>query len=335
MTACPKAATTDTEPPPGDCRSAWQDAFTISGEPKMTIAGDTDSYLRFCTRQNVDRYFHQLEGVLQGILMDGVVSAGEAETLKAWAQSLGPEAHRAPFGEVVEALEDILADGIVDEEEVKDLIWLARRFTTKNDFYDAVTADIQRLHGIINGFLSDGKLTDGEVRALFDWLEEHENLRRAHPYEELCTLLTLVLSDGVIDEQERRLLREFLADLAPSAEQGVIQYDGIDLGSMTLPLVCATNVDVKIEGAKFCFTGRSVRGLRSDFQSTIEGIGGSFTDRLSQDIDYLVVGDKGNPCWAFARYGRKIEKALRMRREGSLLLIIKEADFWDAVEDYL
>ena len=49
----------------------------------MTIADDTESYLRFCTRQNIDRCFHQLEGVLQGILMDGVVTDGEAETLKA------------------------------------------------------------------------------------------------------------------------------------------------------------------------------------------------------------------------------------------------------------
>jgi hypothetical protein len=300
----------------------------------MTTVDDTESYVRFCTRQNIDRYFHQLEGVLQGILMDGVVTAGEGETLKAWALSLGTAAHHAPFAEVVEALDQILEDGVVDEEEVEDLIWLAQRFTTNNEFYNAVTSDIQRLHGIIYGFLSDGVLSDGEIRALSDWLDEHENLRAAHPYEELCTLLTLVLRDGVIDHEERSLLREFLADLAPSSDEGVIEYDGIDVGSMTLPLVCASNVDVEVEGKSFCFTGKGSKGPRSGFRSTVEGIGGSFTDRLTKDVDYLVVGDKGNPCWAFARYGRKIERALRMRREGSRILIIKEVDFWDSVEDY-
>lgn len=296
--------------------------------------GDTDSYLRFCTRSNLDKYFHQLEGTLRGILMDGVVSPAEADTLRRWRDSLGRSATRAPFREVVETIDAVLADDKVEPEEVEDLLWVAQRFTTPNQYYDAVSSDIQRLHGIIFGFLADGELTDDELLALKDWLDQHDHLRQVHPYEELCTLLMMVFEDGVVDEGERRLLHAFLADLAPGGDKRVIQYNGIDLGSMTLPMVCATNVDIPVPGKLFCFTGKSTVAPRKAIAQAVRAAGGEVSPHVTQSVDFLVVGSGGNPCWAFAKYGRKIEKAMSMRRAGSQLMIVNEVDFWDALEDY-
>jgi hypothetical protein len=44
------------------------------------------------------------------------------------------------------------------------------------------------------------------------------------------------------------------------------------------------------------------------------------------------VGDKGNPCWVFATYGRKIESAINLTNKGCELLIIHEDDFWKEIE---
>ena len=51
--------------------------------------------------------------------------------------------------------------------------------------------------------------------------------------------------------------------------------------------------------------------------------------------NYLIVGNAGNPCWAYACYGRKIEEAVALRKEGAQVTIVNETDFWDAVDDAL
>ena len=48
-----------------------------------------------------------------------------------------------------------------------------------------------------------------------------------------------------------------------------------------------------------------------------------------------MVGNSGNPCWAYACYGRKIEEAVTLRKAGAKVVIVNETDFWDAVDDKL
>ena len=54
---------------------------------------------------------------------------------------------------------------------------------------------------------------------------------------------------------------------------------------------------------------------------------------VTTKTDYLIVGNAGNPCWAYACYGRKIEDAMNIRKDGGKVQIINETDFWDAVWD--
>jgi len=65
----------------------------------------------------------------------------------------------------------------------------------------------------------------------------------------------------------------------------------------------------------------------------VEDLGGSAKSSVSTKTDYLVVGNAGNPCWAYSCYGRKIEEAMTLRREGAKVQIVNETDFWDAVWD--
>lgn len=73
---------------------------------------------------------------------------------------------------------------------------------------------------------------------------------------------------------------------------------------------------------------------RTQCAQIVEGLGGNFWPRVTLDIHYLVVGANGNPCWAYACYGRKIEQAVRYRKDGHQLLIVHEHDFWDSVEEH-
>jgi hypothetical protein len=55
---------------------------------------------------------------------------------------------------------------------------------------------------------------------------------------------------------------------------------------------------------------------------------------VSSKVDYLIIGADGNPCWAYACYGRKVEMAVQLRKQGSRLQLIHEHDFHDAIADH-
>ena len=65
----------------------------------------------------------------------------------------------------------------------------------------------------------------------------------------------------------------------------------------------------------------------------VRALGGVVRSSVNAKTDYLVVGNAGNPCWAYACYGRKIEEAVQLRKEGASVVIVNETDFWDALDD--
>jgi NAD-dependent DNA ligase len=97
--------------------------------------------------------------------------------------------------------------------------------------------------------------------------------------------------------------------------------------------ICAACPDIEIRDRLFCFTGRSQKCSRQELACRIERCGGRFSKAVARDVDYLVVGADGNPCWAYACYGRKVETAIKYRKQGFRILLVHEYDFWDAVED--
>ncbi len=297
-----------------------------------TVLGADDAHLRYTRKQQMDRYVHELEGVLKGITVDGQVSAGEIGALRGWLDALGLWMARPPFAEIARVVQRVIGDGVVDAEELADLNWMLERWTTPNVYFDAVTADIQRLHGMIAGILADGVVTDAEIAALADWLDDREHLRTTWPYDEISAVLTHVRRDRVITDDERELVKVFLADLVPNDEHRVVGIESVDLSTLTVRGICAVNPDIDFAGQKVCFTGASAKAQRRDIFKIIEERGGVPVNHVSRDLAYLVVGAEGNACWAFSCYGRKIEDAMHLRRHhGAKLLIIHEADFWDAV----
>ena len=70
-----------------------------------------------------------------------------------------------------------------------------------------------------------------------------------------------------------------------------------------------------------------------DVESEIIRHGGIPVNNISKKTDYLIIGDNGNPAWAFACYGRKVEKALGLRKEGHTIVLIHEYDFSDIIDD--
>ena len=91
--------------------------------------------------------------------------------------------------------------------------------------------------------------------------------------------------------------------------------------------------EVAFDGRVFTFTGTSTKATRKQIVDQITGLGAEFSPNVTSQTHYLVVGAGANPCWAFSCYGRKVEKAIEVRKSGGAILIVHESDFWDAVED--
>lgn len=292
--------------------------------------GDRKAYFRFTGLQRLDSAMHTLHGLVQGISADCKASDDEVKSLITWTSQHAEFSENHPFNEVIPAINRIVADGVVDEEERADLLWLCSKFDTENVFYDQVTSDIQRLHGYIAGIVADGIINDLEIESLTKWVDEHAHLRCCWPYDELESYLVHFLRDGKIDAQEHEALLQFFAEFAPLGARSAV---GVLNRELTVSGVCAMTPEILFRGNLFCITGTSERGPREHLVETVEKLGGKFHCRIIEDTDYLVVGADGNPCWAYACYGRKIEEAVRRRRNGHRLLIVHEFDFWDAVED--
>jgi hypothetical protein len=169
-------------------------------------------YLRYTQKMNLDKAIHTLEGILKGIAIDSVITEAEVRELSQWRNEHIKQAKRHPFSEVMPKVDAALKDGVITMDEKDDLLWLCNNLHTDSIYYDTLTSDIQRLHGLLHGVLADGVLTDNEIKRLSDWVSENEHLKGCYPFDEIDSLLTSILSDGKIEEQERLQLKTFLED---------------------------------------------------------------------------------------------------------------------------
>jgi NAD-dependent DNA ligase len=306
----------------------------------MTIEHpDHAPYRHFTKRQRVDKAIQTLGGLLQGVAIDNELNAAEIAEIVNWCNEYRELIGNAPFDELIPKLDQILEDGIVDPEEQDELLWVCKNLAPESEFYDDITHDIQRLHGILHGILADDHISTVEAKQLQEWIDDHSHLKGTYPYDELDSLLMTILADGVVDAEEQKLLRAFFENFIEYSFAKKVRQESARVREglpkeFTLPGVCASCPEISFDGRTFTFTGTSMRGKRRELADSVAELGGEFSPNLTKQTEFLVIGAAGNPCWAFSCYGRKVEKAVELRKDGHAIIIVHETDFWDAVEDH-
>lgn len=299
---------------------------------------DHNAYRYFSRPQRIHKAINTLEGLVKGITIDGELNAEEVAELLNWSREYSSLLGRAPFKELQEKLDEVMEDKVIDPEEQEDLLWVCRNLSPQSDYFDAITQDIQSLHGIMHGIMADGKISVEEADGLQSWVDEHDHLKGTYPYDELDSLLTVILKDNVIDSDEEAILKEFFEDFIEYSfakkvhKESQRVKDGLPK-TFTLPGICSMCPEINFNGKVFTFTGTSVKGPRKKIVDKVKELGSKFSPNVTNKTEYLVVGAGGNPCWAFSCYGRKVEKAVEMRKAGGSIIIVHESDFWDAVAD--
>ena len=288
----------------------------------------------FNKRADFTKALNTLTGILKGIELDGVILK-EVQELNHWLEVNAVFQERPPFDEIYKTLQAALEDNVLTADEIDDIHWACQNIGEDNPYFEAITADMQILHGILHGALADNEITDLEIENLENWLLDNEELAGHYPYDELVTLLTHFLNDGKIDEDERNYLKFFFSEFIYTTQSLNINKNEIDKmkAEMTVKGICATCPDILFDGRKFCFTGESRKLPRNEIWSLIEENNGIVANGVTNDLNYLIIGDAGSKAWAFTTYGRIVEKALQLRKNGKQVIIVHENDFWDAIED--
>lgn len=292
-------------------------------------------YYEFTAPARLNKAINMLRGLVAGINADGIIVKDEVIELANWCTLNADLQNKHPFHELIPIVEAALEDGVLDEDEKADILWLCSHASGLCEYYDDIAGSIQYLNGIAHGLLADRKLNDAEIWALHQWLTDNEFLSGTYPFDELYALTTNILSDGVVTEEERNTLIVALGELVDfRASYNLSEKDFQQLrAKYTVAGICALCPKISFLGKVFALSGEFAQGTRKEIAKKIASLGGQVKSDVSKKTDYLIVGGDGNPCWAFACYGRKIEAAIQLRKTGAKVVIVSEADFWDAVLD--
>jgi hypothetical protein len=292
-------------------------------------------YRQFTGPAELHKAINMLRGIVSGIAIDSTIQNDEISELAHWCELHGHLRDRHPFSEILPVVENALSDGVITEEESKDILWVCSSFAASGKYYDEITSSIQFLSGMIHGMMADHELSDEEIKSLHRWIQNNDFLVSTYPFDEINSLLSSILADHVITDDERNTLLAFLSTVIEFKDSlNLTEQEFINLRqTYSICGICASCPDISFTDKIFCFTGEFLRGTRKEIAAKVEALGAKAKSAVSGKTDYLVVGNSGNPCWAYACYGRKIEEAMEFRKKGSHIIIVNETDFWDAVDD--
>ncbi|MCL9806933.1 BRCT domain-containing protein [Flavobacterium amniphilum] len=289
----------------------------------------------YTSKSQADKAISSLKGVLLGINLDNEVNEREINELKQWVVAHKDLIKRNPFNEFMTIIEETISNKIPPIETIEDLFWLCQKYESDSYYYNAVTTDLQTLQGLCHGILSDGIITDKEILDLNKWLSENEHLNTYYPYDEIRSLILSIVSDGKIEEEERIVLKAYFSQFVQLQDSKLQEQIKEETADISITGHCTSEPNIEFSGKTFCITGVLKRGNRETLQKQIQKLGGIPTESVSKKTDYLIVGDNGNPAWAFSCYGRKVEKAINLRKEGHTITLIHEFDFSDIIDDLI
>ncbi|WP_426328615.1 BRCT domain-containing protein [Pedobacter sp. R-06] len=287
----------------------------------------------YTSKAQADKAISSLKGILLGINLDGEVNEKEISELQKWANAHDALIGRNPFNEFMNVIAEASSQQIPTKETIEDLYWLCQKYENDSFYYNPITSDLQTLQGLCHGILADGVINDQEIIDLNKWLEENEHLNTYYPYDEIRSLILSVLSDNKIDDEERLVLKAYFKEFVNLQDEGVNEQIRKETEHINISGLCTSEPNVSFEGKTFCITGILQRISREGLKKKILDLGGIPTDNITLKTDYLIVGDNGNPAWAFSCYGRKVEKAINMRKDGHTIMLIHEFDFADIIDD--
>jgi NAD-dependent DNA ligase len=232
------------------------------------------SYRKFTGRSEADKAINSLKGILLGINFDSIINDLEIQELDNWCSKHQDLINRNPFKEFMILIKASIKNISLRQNTLDDLYWLCQKYEHDSIYYNAVTCDLQTLEGICHGIIADGVINDSEIHELQTWLNANEHLISFYPYDELSSLISSVLEDGKIDDNERTLLLAYFNEFTSVVSDKIKDKIKDEISSVQISAICTLNPQVEFTGKKFCFTGEPKKAQQKDLEQIVENLGG-------------------------------------------------------------
>jgi hypothetical protein len=176
----------------------------------------------------------------------------------------------------------------------------------------------EEMLGFLRGILVDGKLSDAEILATYNLLQDRKADLPEWLFSALTGRLCRIVEGGPIAEEDRAGLMEAMQEILGTG--GDVLESRVSLVPLNKP-----EPIVIFPNRIFVLTGEFVHGPRDFCMQEILQRGGKVDKGVTRRTDYLVVGMLGSAHWVTSSFGRKIEKAVEYRdKKGINIAIISE-----------
>lgn len=165
------------------------------------------------TNQEIENAAFQLAGLIYGISLDGIITKNECEALKSWCNENIPLCELESFQRLHRQIKPIIDDGNINSEEFEELKQILNEFLELNSAKNEEKPNLYFLNGIFKGILASGNINTYEIYRLNQWLEKNDYLKNSAPFDEMFWLITSVLEDKQVDDDEAVQLKSFFANL--------------------------------------------------------------------------------------------------------------------------
>ena len=184
-----------------------------------------------------------------------------------------------------------------------------------------LTKSMHALLGICQGLIADNVLNEGEIHYLDAWLADNADVTKSWPGDVISRRVREVLADGIITPDEADDLKVTLSQITG----GYLEHGAVSGTSTSLPVEYVGSI--LFDRSVFCLSGKFVYGTRDFCQLATESLGGRCAGDVNKEVQYLVVGALASRDWAHTSYGRKIEKAVKLREQGHSIQIVSEENW--------
>lgn len=182
-----------------------------------------------------------------------------------------------------------------------------------------LTREIDELIGLCKGLTADNVVVYEEAVFLKNWLDKHRQSASVWPGNLIYGRLQEMLADGILNENEKAELLNILKSFSGDQPLEDLEIER----SSKLPLNNPPP-EISFPGKSFCLTGTFIFGSRKECQFEIVKHGGIIAERVTKQLDYLIVGFFSSEGWIHSIWGTKVQKAMDYRDSGLPIAIIGE-----------
>lgn len=254
---------------------------------------------------------NELYGMLYLLRYYKSISPSQVELLKKWHEENKNYDDTTVFNNLNKMFGEIFHKKVITPMDIKFLLTRTPPIINST-IYSEKTLHLQILRGMVEVIMSDNSVDEYTLNILYDWLLEGNILKGNYIYDNILQIIKSSLEGDAVDCNSQNELFEL--------------FDNF------LIINSNRDVDFDFENKTYCLTGEFEHGTKDDIEYVLDGYSLVRKNSLSYDLNYLFVGNLGNPSWKNGKMGEKIFEAKKLVYKNSNLIIINEELLFDKLD---